>query len=118
MTPQERSDALERLSDVLLTDFEQDFNDVLAEAYAVVGRTPDQANNEIRNTLIHCARVFGATTVQDADSNIAQARWHIDLARRDCFKICILTVRENLVRVLDTYEYRYKTILNGGAFTH
>jgi hypothetical protein len=112
MTPEQRQGALDRLSDMIVKDFQQDFNDVLGEAYAVTGRTPEQANNEIRNTLIHCARVFAATDVVEADFNIAQAKWHVDLARRDCFKICILAVREDITRVLDIYEYRHQTIRN------
>jgi hypothetical protein len=110
MTPEERVRIFDQLSTVLISDFQNDFHQVLAEAYAVTSFTPEQANNEIRNAMLHCARTCAAATMDDAQKNIEEARWHIGLAKRDCFQICILKIRENIERILEITEYRYKTI--------
>jgi hypothetical protein len=93
MTPEERAQVFAKLSVVFVTSF-----------------TPEQANNEIRNAMLHCARVCAATTTKDAEENIDQVRWHIGLAKRDCFKICILKTREKIEKILDITEYKFKTI--------
>jgi hypothetical protein len=112
MTPEDRTRIFEQLTVVLTSDFLADFHTVLSEAYAVTKFTPEQANNEIRNTMLHCARVCAAETVEEAEENIKQARWHIDLAKRDCFKILILTIHESIKTILEITEYRYSTIKN------
>jgi hypothetical protein len=110
MAPEERLRIFDQLSAVLISDFQKNFHDVLAEAFTATAFTPEQANNEIRNTLIHCARVCAAETMDEVEKNIEQARWHINLAVRDCFQICILQRREDIVRILEIAEYRYGAI--------
>jgi len=110
MTSEERAQIFEQLSTVLISDFQKNFHTVLAEAFTATTFTPEQANNEIRNALLHCARVCASDTVEDARKNIEQTRWHINLAVRDCFQICILQMREDIMHTLEVWEYRYGTI--------
>jgi hypothetical protein len=107
---EERARLLEGVATVIVDDFYGDFHTILSETYAVTGFTPDQANNEIRNILLHLAQVCRAEEVAVAEHNLEQARWHIDLAKRDCFKICILDRCEKIAVLIDVVELKFGTI--------
>src|ERR1700722_4867729 len=81
---------------IIIDDFGKDFQDVYSYAVTVLELAPEQANNEVRNALNHIVRALAAQTMQEANQNLGQSEGHIERARRDCIKLAVIHVHEQI----------------------
>jgi hypothetical protein len=91
-----REERASAILDVLEKDFFLDAHEIFERAAQTVGKIPAQPNNEFRNALIHLGRAPSAKSDVEFARQISMARWHIANAKRDCFKIVIRYLRDEL----------------------
>lgn len=96
LSPENQRDALSRVRQLILEDFHSDFQEVYSYAVTALEIAPEQANNEIRNALNHIARALTANDDQSADDNLRQAKGHIERAKRDCLKLALIHLHEQI----------------------
>jgi F0F1-type ATP synthase assembly protein I len=92
----ERRAVESRVLSIIFDDFGKDFQDVYSYAVTVLELAPEQANNEVRNALNHIVRALAAQTMQEANQNLGQSEGHIERARRDCIKLAVIHVHEQI----------------------
>lgn len=105
----------QRIAEIILSDFYEDFMDAYATALSALERHPEQANNEIRNALTHLARALSSERDTDFACHVAQASGHIQRGKRDCLKAAIIARREKLadtVRAIELVEGRVSNAIH------
>lgn len=90
--------------------YHEDFTEYYATVIALTEKMPEQINNEIRNAFSHLARVYVATSVDNAKSEADKARGHIERACRDCLKASIIAVHDTIENQYNHALIRYQGI--------
>jgi hypothetical protein len=96
LSKDEEREVLSRVRKLILEDFHEDFQEIYSYAVTTLEIAPEQANNEIRNALNHIARALTADDMAHAEDNLSQARGHIERAKRDCLKLALIHIHEQL----------------------
>ncbi|MCG8029242.1 MAG: hypothetical protein N0E59_18230 [Candidatus Thiodiazotropha taylori] len=96
LSDEEQQNVQKAVEDVILKDYFDDFLDVYGTTISIAESHPEQINNEIRNALTHLARAYEADNLSTSNSNIQQARAHIERAKRDSLKLSIITKRDQI----------------------
>lgn len=96
LTEEERSVILSLAKNIILEDFQKEFQEIYAYAVTALDKVPEQINNEISNSLTHIARALDADNTDDAHKALIQAQGHIERARRDCLKLAIIDLHEKI----------------------
>lgn len=93
---EQQREVLSRVRQLILEDFHEDFQEVYSYAITSLEVVPEQANNEIRNALNHIARALTANDPELVDENLAQAKGHIERAKRDSLKLALIHLHEQI----------------------
>jgi hypothetical protein len=117
---------LARVREIIIDDFHNDFEGIYSYAVTVLQLAPEQANNEIRNALNHLARALIAEEDGSAKDNLLQAKGHIERAKRDCVKLAVIHLHEQITSHLMNVELiegavpmsvktRHRSIISAGV---
>lgn len=93
---EQQREVLSRVKQLIIEDFHDDFQEVYSYAVTSLEVVPEQANNEIRNALNHIARALTANDPAEVDNNLAQAKGHIERAKRDSLKLALIHLHEQI----------------------
>lgn len=93
-----------RASHIINAHYRQDLHAVFETTRCLTSTKPDQANNEIRNGLNHLARALAEQKPDDASLQFRKAEDHFDRAKRDCLKISLVQLHDDLWREITDIE--------------
>jgi hypothetical protein len=110
LTAAEKSDCVARVEELLLVNFNGEFQDHYSIVAATCGLHPEQVNNELRNMLTHIARAFTCEDVASFNAQLASAKNHLERASRDCLKLANLKIFQELQSDCFYLQMRDKTI--------
>jgi len=96
LSQDDERDVYARAKDIILKDFQDEFQELYSYAITVLEVAPEQANNEIRNALNHIARALSANDIDAGIRDIEKAKSHIDRAKRDCLKLANIHLHEQI----------------------
>jgi hypothetical protein len=77
LTEEERSAILLLVENIILEDFQKEFQAIYAYAVTALDKVPEQINNEISNALTHIARALNADNNDGAQQALLQAQCRI-----------------------------------------
>jgi hypothetical protein len=89
---------------VIEEDYYADARIIFERTQQTIRSIPAQPNNEFRNCINHLGRACIAGTDDECDLEIEKARWHLEAAKRDCYKLAIKYLEEHLAENLRRIE--------------
>ncbi len=104
MTDDEQREIFSRIRSLIIDDFHGEFQEIYSHAVTVLELVPEQSNNEVRNAMNHIARSLNAPDYAVAKENYDKACGHIERAKRDCVKLAIIHLHEQITSDLVNIE--------------
>jgi hypothetical protein len=100
---------IDKINEALLF-YEEYFTKCFATVISLTEIIPEQMNNDIRNALSHLLRINIVQTELEIFSEADKAIGHIEIACRDCLKICISEVHDKITIQFNYVLPYYKAI--------
>ena len=110
------NDQEEKIKEALLIKsfLQEEFIDNFMDAYglnlSISDIHPEQANNELRNAIVHLSRGLLNENCQ-IDSELEKAKSHIERGKRDCYKLSIIRKNDDLWSAIHAIEISEGTSL-------